>query len=131
MWRETLTRSRMGWCIHWRGMRRAWRDTGGWMNQSGTTTYDASVYKNNGTLNGTSSFTQSGVTPYRVTNLAASAAGSKINLSWGASASPNVLRYRIYRHLYTGSPIFHFVTAQMAPATSYIDSVGLTSWSYI
>ncbi len=93
---------------------------------SGTTTYDASVYGNNGTLSGNYSFTLSGVTPYRVTSLAASTAGSKINLSWSASASPNVLRYRIYRHLYT-DPNFSLRDSTNGPATTYTDSVGLST----
>ena len=91
---------------------------------SGTTTYDATVNGNQGILRGGASFGPSSLPPAPARSLQASTSGLKVNLKWTSSVSSNLLRYRVYRRLYTDE-YFAMRDSTLPSIATFVDSVNL------
>jgi Abnormal spindle-like microcephaly-assoc'd, ASPM-SPD-2-Hydin/Transmembrane protein 131-like N-terminal len=68
-------------------------------------------------------------TAIALSGIAVAKASRRVDLSWRASSSPEILGYHVYRGIVSGGP-YTKLTSATVPATSYIDSAVETGQTY-
>jgi fibronectin type 3 domain-containing protein len=96
--------------------------------QSGTTTYDATVNHNDGTLYGSTGFVTSGAFPPPPRNVAAQPGNGKVTLSWQPTITPTAIQYRVYRS--TAGTARQLITTLNVGTNAYTDASPTNDTTY-